>query len=227
MNKAHLLGLFLFATTALTAQSNLSGTYGYQLDPPANTGNDKDAKGGSGKLVLLKMDGNKYRFWLDVSIGWPSYNTGETDGTITFVNDTASFDNTHEDAITPCMLRFKKTGNAIEVKSYSSAYTCGFADGVKAAGTYTWLSSQPALNNAWLRIEYYDAPFISITAAKAELFQDETFQHPFTKKQYLNKDDKVLAVAETENSYYTEFINPQGGFIYGWIKKSAAKKIGE
>ena len=73
----------------------------------------EENSGPSGSLVLVRMDGNKYRFWLDVIIGRPDYNRGETDGTITFVNDTASFDNTYEDAEHPCILKFKLAGNTI------------------------------------------------------------------------------------------------------------------
>ena len=55
---------------SVAGQANYSGAYGYFFPPigdaPANE------KGASGMLVLLKMEGNKYRFWLDITIGWPS-----------------------------------------------------------------------------------------------------------------------------------------------------------
>jgi len=83
-----LIFLFLVLSACLTAhsQKDLSGAYGYTLplekaQPPKN----KSAIPG-GQLVLIRMEENKYRFWLDVLTGPPGYNRGETDGTIVFEN---------------------------------------------------------------------------------------------------------------------------------------------
>ena len=81
----------------VTGQTDLSGAYGYLFKPQGNPPETEKQRGPNGQLVLIKMDNNQYRFWLDVTLGWPNYNVGETDGTITFKNDTASFDNTFED----------------------------------------------------------------------------------------------------------------------------------
>lgn len=149
--KLFLITTMLFVAVISQAQNNYSGAYGYSFKPNGNTGNDKDATGPAGNLVLLKMDGDKYRFWLDVTIGWPNYNVGETDGTITIVNDTASFDNTFEEATKPCILKFKIAGNTIHINSLSTSFNCGFGNGVNADGDYTKLKNQPVLNNAWLK----------------------------------------------------------------------------
>ena len=225
MRKLLLLSTFLGMTIIVAAQSNLSGSYGYSFKPQGNTGNDKDATGPNGNLVLIKMDGPKYRFWLDVSLGWPNYHVGETDGTITFVNDTASFDNTFEDAETPCILKFKIAGNSININSQSTSFNCGFGNGVNADGDYTKLKTQPILNNAWLKKEYHQSPSILIISPKAEIFLDENCLYSFPKKQYFVKGDELLSIAETEKTVYTELINPTGKFIYGWIKKTNVKVV--
>lgn len=217
-------GLFL-VSLSLVAQSNYSGTYGYSFKPEGNPPKTEADKGPTGKLVLLKMDGNKYRFWLDVGLGWPNYHVGETDGTITFVNDTASFDNTFEDATHPCILKFKITGNKININSRSTSFNCGFGNGVNADGDYTKLKVQPVLNNEWLKKEYYNSPRIIIADARVELFQDENCLYSFTPKKYFNKGDNLINISETEKTVYTEFIPSPGKLTYGWVKKSGVKMV--
>ena len=225
MRKIFLLSSMLCLFLIGKSQTNYSGAYGYSMKIEGNPGNDKDATGPKGTLVLLKMDGNKYRFWLDVTIGWPNYNVGETDGTITFANDTASFDNTFEDATNPCILKFKITGTTININSLSTSFNCGFGNGVNADGDYPKLKTQPVLNNAWLKKEYHQSPAITIASAKAEIFQDENGLLPFTKKKYVVKGAKLISIAETEKTVYTEFITEAGNFIYGWIKKTDIKMV--
>ncbi len=205
------------------SQPNYSGVYGYSLKPPGNTGNDKQATGPAGKLVLLKMEDNKYRFWLDVTIGWPTYNAGETDGTISFVNDTASFDNTFEDAEKPCILKFRVEGNTITINSLSTSFNCGFGNQVHADGEYPRLKAQPVLDNKWLKKEYSQAPLVTAKGEKAEIFQDENCLVPFSPKKYFIKGNSFLNIAETQKSMYTEDIPSPGKFTWGWIRKSDIK----
>jgi hypothetical protein len=223
MKKTVLSSILLIIALTATAQTNLSGTYSYSFKPQGDPPKEAVNHGPSGKLVLLKMDNNKYRFWLDVTIGWPSYNVGETDGTLTFVNDTASFDNTFEDAEKPCILKFKINGATININSMSTSFNCGFGNGVNADGDYSKLKEQPLLNNAWLKKEYPEAATISITSGKAEIFQDENLLHPFSPKQYFSKGESMPGIVQTEKSVYTEYVNASGKFIYGWISKSAIK----
>jgi len=223
MKRIVLSFITILTCVQIFAQVNYSGAYGYSRKPSGDTGNDDKATGPAGNLVLIKMEGNKYRFWLDVTIGWPSYHTGETDGTINIVNDTASFDNTFEGAPTPCVLKFKVMDNTIHIFGRSDAYNCGFENNVKAEGDYIKLKNQPVFNNDWLKKEYKESPGIVIKDNKAELFQDETLLHPFSPKQFFEKGDVLLNIAETEKGVYTEFFSASGRFIWGWLKKSAVK----
>ncbi|MEO6612280.1 MAG: hypothetical protein ABIT05_06065 [Chitinophagaceae bacterium] len=214
--------LFLWTVTCF-AQKDLSGTYSYAFKPEGNPPKEAVDAGRSGKLVLLKIDDNKYRFWLDVGAGWPSYILGETDGTLSFVNDTASFDNTFEGASNPCILKFRYNEGTIIINGFSTSYDCGFGNGVNADGDYAWLKKQPALNYQWLRKEYPEAPTIVITNDKAELFRDESLLYPFTPGQYCSKGESMLGIIQTEKAVYTEYFSSSGKFIYGWLKKSAVK----
>ena len=225
MKKILLPLIALIACFQLTAQTNFSGAYGYTLklegtQPPK----DKTAIPG-GQLVLLKMEGNKYRFWLDVLNGPPGYNRGETDGTIVLVNDTASFDNTFEGALVPCVLKFKKSGNSINIYGFSSSYNCGFGEGVTAEADYTWLKNQPDLNNDWLRKEYPESPMAVADKDKVEVFQDQGCAVSFSPKLYFTKGNTFLSIADTEHAIYTEHFTSPGKFIWGWMRKGEVKII--
>ncbi len=211
----------LFFCLELFAQTDYSGSYGYSLNPTSNSAGGEQNTGPSGNLVLLKMDAGKYRFWLDVTIGPPTYERGETDGTVIFVNDTASFDNTFEDATHPCILKFRISGNTITISNPSASFNCGFGNGVSAGGDYTKLKIQPALNNVWLQTQYPESPKAIVTASKAEVFKDEHCL--YSRNYFFKKGEFVFSIAETEKTIYTEYITPAGKFIYGWIKKSSVK----
>jgi hypothetical protein len=223
MKKIFFAGILLLAVVVGRSQTNLSGVYGYSFKPEGSPPKGEEDKGPAGKLVLLQMDGNKYRFWLDVTLGWPYYHVGETDGTISFVNDTASFDNTFEEAASPCILKFKWTQSTIHINSMSTSFSCGFGNGVNADGEYTMLKVQPALNNNWLKTEYPQSPELIVVPDKAEIFKDENCVYSFVPKKYLSKGDSLMNIAETEKSIYTEYIDSFGKFVYGWIKRSAIK----
>ncbi|HMU47046.1 MAG TPA: hypothetical protein PKC72_11800, partial [Chitinophagaceae bacterium] len=122
MKKIFQLTFPLLFFTCCFGQENFTGVYGYSMPLENNTAAKEKSAVPGGRLVLIKMEGNQYRFWLDVLTGPPGYNRVETDGTITFRNDTASFDNTYEDAADPCILKFKKTGKTISINSQSTSF---------------------------------------------------------------------------------------------------------
>ncbi len=221
--KSLLLALLTLLTSIAYTQENFSGSYGYIVQPEtAPAAKDKSAIPG-GRLVLLKMEGNKYRFWLDVLTGAPGYNRGETDGTIVFLNDTASFDNTFEDASHPCILKFKKTGMTVNINSQSTSFNCGFGNGVSADGDYAWIPKQEALDNDWLKKQYPQSSLLKIGVAQAEIYHDQDGMQSFGKKQFLSKGASFLNIAETEKTVYTEWIAADGTLQYGWIRKSDIK----
>lgn len=221
MKRVFLSAVFVPLAVCCYSQQNYTGSYGYILKPN-NSLTEKEKKVvPGGRLVLIKMEGSKYRFWLDILNGPPGYNRGETDGTITFKNDTASFDNTFEGATGDCVLKFKRTGKTIEINSLSSSFNCGFDNGVNADGHYTWFEKQEPLNNNWLKKQYPQAGFLKIAAEGAELYQDEDGLRSFSKKQFLPKDELILNVSETEKTVYTEMIRADGTLQYGWVRKTA------
>ncbi len=222
MKKYFCLAIFNLYICLAYGQVNYSGTYGYNISMDAAQIPKEITSVPGGVLVLLKMEDNQYRFWLDVLNGPPGFNRGETDGTITFKNDTASFDNTFEDAENPCILKFKKTGKIITINSGSTSFNCGFGNGVNADGEYIWKKKQEPLDNNWLKKQYPQAPTI-ILRQQVELFKDENATQPFSPKKYLAKGTTILNIAETDVATYTELIAADGSFKYGWIKKTGVK----
>ncbi len=213
----------LFGTAAL-AQTDYSGSYGYSGKVPDGAPKEGKNTGPTGSLVLLKMDNNnKYRFWLDINKGWPSYNNGATDGTLILVNDTASFDNSYEGSSRSCLLHFTVSKNKVSILSGATGFDCDFGHGVHADGEYLRLKTQPLLDDAWLKSQYTQTPTAVITASKAELFQDDKGLVPFSPRRFFEKGNTVLSIAETEKTMYTEYIPSPGKFIYGWIKRTDLK----
>lgn len=205
---------------AAQAQNDLTGAYGFSLPAPAEAPASEKNKGFQARLILIRMEGSLYRFWLDVQNGWPGYHVGETDGTISFKNDSASFDNTFEDATHPCILGFRLQGKTIRINSHSTSFNCGFGQGVYADGDYVRLSAQPALNQEWLEKEYGNSPHMRVNVSRAELFRDETGRIPFSPRRYLAKDTRLISIAETETLIYTELIPAPGQFTWGWLRKT-------
>ena len=215
-----LLAAALSISFFVHGQADLSGSYGYLLEQPDNATKDEHAVPG-GRLVLIKMENNLYRFWLDVMTKGPDFNRMETDGTLQFVNDTASFDNTFEDAAQSCILKFRKSGNTIVITTHGGALGCG--SGLQANGAFTRFENQQKLDNNWLREQYPHAPLYKVTAAAAEFYQDQDGFRSFTPKRSFNKGETFLAIAETDKTVYTEMVMPDGTLRYGWLRKTDIK----
>lgn len=218
--KSLFLSIALLCSFTLFSQTNLAGSYGYTLESPVGVTKDERAIPG-GRLVLVKMEGNLYRFWLDVLSKGPDFNRVETDATISFINDTASFDNTFEDAAGTCLLKFKVNGKTISVKSHGGVAACG--SGLLADGEYTWLAKQPKIDNAWLRTQYPHAPTMKVEIELAQMYADQDGLQSFTPKRMMMKGDTFLAIAETDVAVYTEIIRPDGTLSHGWLRKKDIK----
>jgi len=209
------------STTIISGQENFTGVYGYStLTNNVTEVKEKTAVPG-GTLVLIKISGSQYRFWLDLLGGPPAYDRGETDGTITFKNDTASFDNSYEDD-SPCILKFRLSGKTILIENKSSSSDCGFGNRVSASGEYTWLNKQEILDNEWLEKQYPQATKIKISST-TELYGDPDGYRSFNNKILLAKGNNYLNIAESEKTVYTEFISKDGTLKWGWIRKTAIK----
>ena len=218
--------LFFSMATTSAAQVDHTGNYGFKTKPAF----DKDSKikpgkedeGKTGDLTLLKIDADRYKFWLSVSRGWPSYNLGEINGIMIIKDGKASFSVMQEYAETLCKINFIFGTNYVEVEQLSTDSDCGFGHAVYADGKYLKRNAT-RLTGKGLEKIYSTYSRYRIQPAKAYLYEDG--KGAVIKKQYFVRGDTVVAVAETPRFIYTEFISASGKFIYGWLKKSELNPI--
>ena len=222
MKKFLLFFTVLFSYYLSIGQTNYTGEYGYSEKPQGKPPKDEASNGPEGTVTFYKIGDNVYRFWLDVNIGWPSYNQGTTNGTITVKGDSALSDNTYAGAEGKCLLHFYFKKDVVTIVTDGSGSDCGFGNAVYADGDFKRKKKQPIINNAWLKNQTPGATGYTVTAEKTMIYENAKLTK--AKKQYFIKGDVLLNVDENDNAIYTEFITANGKFIYGWIKKSELEK---
>lgn len=130
MKKLFLLIFILSMATRATAEqpvrrdtNNFTGTY--VMDLGNKTG---------GTLMVIQMPDNKLEFNLECNRGAPSYNSGETSGTIPVKHATAIFQTTEFGG--ECKIRFEFSKNEVVISQTGSDADCGFGFGVHCDGKY-------------------------------------------------------------------------------------------
>lgn len=103
--------------------NNFAGTYVMDLGNKA-----------SGTLAVIQMPDNKLQFDLECNTGAPSYNSGETSGTIAVKNATAIFQTTEFGGQCKIRVEFQKKG--VVITQTGSDADCGFGFGVHCDGKY-------------------------------------------------------------------------------------------
>ena len=180
-----------------------------------------DESGYQSDLVIINIKGNQYKFWLFISKGYPAYHTGETEGIITIVKDTAVFYQADTAIATTCRLifRFSKTNVYIVQRMEDN---CGFGANVYAEGEYPRNSSQSTMADI-INIYHSDMPARVVTV-------DKTFIYDFASdaqisKKYFVKGDKVYAtiIDEEDDFIFVRYMSKTGRYTEGWIKKSTIK----
>ena len=121
-----ILSMAVFAAAEQPARSdtnNFTGTY--VMDPDNESG---------GTLMVIQLPDNKLKFDLECNRGAPSYNSGETSGTIAVKNATALFQTTEFGG--ECKIRFEFQKNGVVISQTGSDTDCGFGFGVHCDGKY-------------------------------------------------------------------------------------------
>jgi hypothetical protein len=177
---------------------------------------DEKGSGRMGNLTLLKIDTNKYKFWLSCNRGWPSFNMGDIDGVIEVNGSKAKFTTTMEYTDSSCKLLFFFNTKYITVEQNSSDNDCGFGHAVYADGKYPKKNGRK-IKNAELQAWYMAIEKYRIVTDKTFLFKEANAQNE--TKQYFIKGDIVIAIREKDGFIYTEFITPAGKLVYGWLNK--------
>ena len=115
--------LFTAGQPARCDTDNFTGTYVMDLGNKAG-----------GTLMVIQMPDDKLQFDLECNRGAPSYNSGETSGTIAVKNATAIFQTKEFGGKCKIRFEFKKTG--VVISQTGSDTECGFGFGVHCDGKY-------------------------------------------------------------------------------------------
>lgn len=106
-------------------------------------------KKAGGTLMVVQTPDNKLQFDLECNRGAPSYNSGETSGTIAVRDATALFRTTEFGGV--CEIRFEFQKNGVVISQSGSDADCGFGFGVRCDGKYRLKSrKRPKLINGTL-----------------------------------------------------------------------------
>jgi hypothetical protein len=219
--------LFCF-NKSLFCQTDLTGKYAFRKKVVFYATNENKPnkneinQGANGALILYKIDTNQYKFWLNVSRGWPSFNYGELDGMINVKNNKALFVNKIAFEQENCGIQFNFLKNMIEVKEIDTAHNCGFGAFVYADGKYK-KQTVGKIKNTDLKRLYSFSNYYLVTANTIALFASA--DSSTLKKEYFIKGDKILGISNYNNFIYTEYITPSGKFVYGWLPQSQLSKI--
>jgi hypothetical protein len=206
------------------AQISYTGHYGYHesrkdlLSRFPGTMIGKDESGFQDDLVIVKLDGNRYKFWLYIVKGYPGYNSGHTEGIILIVKDTAVFIEPDTILSTTCKLIFRFSKNNVEViQGFSN---CGFGANVYAEGDYPRKSLKATITDI-MNTYQYDISTSTVITAKSFIY-DEASAIKVSKKYFI-KGDKVYASEEEGDFMFARFMSKTGKYTEGWIKKSTIR----
>jgi hypothetical protein len=220
--------MYLLIVFSANAQADYSGNYGYQMkvyvdkDSEIKPSKEERGQGRMGDLTLFRIEKNKYKFWLSVNRGWPSYNMGELDGFIEVENSRAVYNTKMEFSDSSCAVLFVFSAKSIEVEQSSGSNECGFGHNVYAGGTYK-LKTRKAPKNIPLINSYYSVSKYKVISEKAFLYEDA--EGSIQKKQYFIKGDNIILLNSNAGFIYTEYFTPGGKFVYGWLKKEALIEV--
>lgn len=209
---------FSFSCFNVFAQTDYTGIYSFSFPVNREMSDLKPSKedgGPSGQLIVAKMNGGNYSFWLSVNRGWPSYNNGFISGKIQVKNENAIFSQQDEYSNGTCVLKFTFKQGLIEIVSDGYEH-CGFGHAVYADGNYK--KSKKILSNAYFFSSLEGMGDVkTIKSEKAILYTDSNLQSP--SKQYFIKNDKVYASQISKNAIFVEYMAKGQKYVYGWLKK--------
>ena len=225
MKKIFFCLILFFFSIHVEAQIDYSGNYSFQdkvFNPGFEIKPGKDDAGAAGDLTLLKIDSIRYKFWLSVNRGWPSYNQGDIDGIISVKNGNAFFSEKQDYTDSSCKIAFRFFNKYILVDQLSSDIVCGFGFHVFANGKYRKMNSVK-IKNPDLQNLYIDFTKYVVLSNRCYLYEDTSGNK--IKKQYFIKGNTIMGLIDNEIFVYTEFITSSGKFIYGWLKRSELNEI--
>lgn len=98
--------------------------------------NSYDGNGYSSISIYPETE-NNILFYVEISFGAPSYNSGALYGRVEFQNGTGTFYTKNDYDETGCKLIFKYTDKGLTIKTIASESNCHFGNGVAVDGFYS------------------------------------------------------------------------------------------
>jgi hypothetical protein len=220
-----LLLLLVSFHTVSRAQISYTGHYGSKesrkslLERTPGIKVAKDESGYQSDLVIVNLKGDQYKFWLFISKGYPAYHSGNIEGLINIVNDTAVFYEQDTVIGIACRLIFSFSKANVYIAQRMED-NCGFGANVHAEGDYPRKSSRPTItdiNNMY----HTDMLVVVVAADKAFVYEHPTDTRASAK--YFIKGDKLYGDEEEGDFLFVRFMSKNGRYTEGWIKKSTLR----
>lgn len=102
---------------------------------------DDAEKGPVGSMIIYPETDSSVLFFLSVSVGPPSYNSGELYDRLKLDNGSGIYSAKQPDDDKGCKWQVTIEGSTLSVKTLEDAYDCGFGANVIADGKYNRVSS--------------------------------------------------------------------------------------
>jgi hypothetical protein len=217
--KIYLLSLlFTLIAWGAIAQTDFTGIYSYSFPIDRELTNIKPGKedgGPSAELIVAKMEGDQYHFWLNISRGWPSYNNGFISGSVVLIKGKGTYIQQDPYGDGNCVLHFTFKPLLIEIVSEGYEH-CGFGHNVYADGSFK--KSKKILTSEYLFASMEGMGTVQeIKTEKAIIYKDSNLLIP--TKQYFIKKDKVYTSELSNKGIRITYIAKGQKYVYGWIRK--------
>ena len=103
---------------------------------------DSTQTGASGQIIIYAESTDTILFYLDVSIGAPSYNMGSIYDKCHIASDKTTFHRKFDYCNNSCEWSLNFSDTTVTIETINNAYDCGFGGNVIADGVYKKVSSE-------------------------------------------------------------------------------------
>lgn len=110
----------------VNASQSIAGTYNF----------GEDAEGPNGSLMIYPLSESTALFYIEVSRGAPSYNSGGMLGQMTINKNLGTYDSKIQGDDFDCLFTFEFTSDQVTIKTSEGREDCGFGYGVRADNDY-------------------------------------------------------------------------------------------
>ena len=221
--RSFFLSILIFCVFTATAQTNYTGEYGYtesfQQLKKRHPGISDEESGYESRLIFLRLNKQQYRFWLYVIKGYPSYNSGQVEGTVKVEGNKGVFRYTDSISGSECVLKFWFTNTAVTVEEQQG--DCGFGANVSAYGRHPKINSKIPSTATIAAMGQAEVQRYTISVDKAAIYPAANSSK--STGQYFIRGDEVYVFDETKDRIYFQHVTKKGRFVEGWLDNSSVR----